>query len=442
MAQTTGFTRKAEEAYAPRHSCHLGSIAGIVAARICGDHFERVIIVDPEIEDSEKPKTRILQYNAGHIFLSLFVQGARRLWPNFDSEMEAAGGRFGPADLGIHYSGVPVLAPYQDYPVDQFPDTLIVRRSIGQKVLHRLLTQHSTSSKLTRIAGTVRGVCASKDRASIDSVTARQLDGSHLSLDDLTLVVELAAKLPIPPAQWKTMMVYVYIANDEEQSSSFGLFHSNNIMQIMFADSIGRDLPRAAAEVIPFIAGFRGIKTPIPSWVTETIELLCEQGDPSLDAIKISTQSFVRYHTLPAGALPANFIALGDASLKLNPIHGSMMNGMALNSLLHAANSGLPADFSTRYFRNSADTMNSLWDGSKLHGASPDYGSPGCEPMEDETKDTGCLMRWFELKMISAAAKDDEVASALWHVRHKFAANRIFLAPTILWKVFWARSLF
>jgi hypothetical protein len=40
---------------------------------------------------------------------------------------------------------------------------------------------------------------------------------------------ELAAKLPIPPAQWKTMMVYVYIANDEEQSSSFGLFHSNNI---------------------------------------------------------------------------------------------------------------------------------------------------------------------------------------------------------------------
>jgi hypothetical protein len=97
--------------------------------------------------------------------------------------------RFGPADLGIHYSGVPVLAPYQDYPVDQFPDTLIVRRSIGQKVLHRLLTQHSTSSKLTRIAGTVRGVCASKDRASIDSVTVRQLDGSHLSLDDVTLVV-------------------------------------------------------------------------------------------------------------------------------------------------------------------------------------------------------------------------------------------------------------
>ncbi|KAJ7888063.1 hypothetical protein B0H14DRAFT_1212521 [Mycena olivaceomarginata] len=141
MAQTTRLAGKAEKVHAPRHGHRLhnvcrGSISGIVAARICGDHFERMIIVDPEIEDLEKPKTRILQYNAGHVLLSLFVQGARRLWPNFDSEMEAAGGRFGPADLGIHYSGVPVLAPYQDYQAGSFPDTLIVRRSIGQKVLH------------------------------------------------------------------------------------------------------------------------------------------------------------------------------------------------------------------------------------------------------------------------------------------------------------------
>jgi hypothetical protein len=84
MAQTTRLAGKAEEVHVPRHGhrlrrkvCRvislytfsydaLQSISGIVAARICGDHFERVIIVDPEIEDSEKPKTRILQYNAGH----------------------------------------------------------------------------------------------------------------------------------------------------------------------------------------------------------------------------------------------------------------------------------------------------------------------------------------------------------------------------------------
>jgi hypothetical protein len=87
------------------------SVAGPVTARILADHFERVILIDPEINDNEKPKTRIMQYNAGHceiarsldpqiherfssVFLSFFLNGARRLWPNFDEEFLAAGGRY------------------------------------------------------------------------------------------------------------------------------------------------------------------------------------------------------------------------------------------------------------------------------------------------------------------------------------------------------------
>ncbi|KAJ7779095.1 hypothetical protein B0H16DRAFT_804463 [Mycena metata] len=43
-----------------------GSIAGSVTARILTDHFERVILVDPEVDKIDEPKTRILQYNAFH----------------------------------------------------------------------------------------------------------------------------------------------------------------------------------------------------------------------------------------------------------------------------------------------------------------------------------------------------------------------------------------
>ncbi|KAJ7237466.1 hypothetical protein B0H12DRAFT_107191 [Mycena haematopus] len=469
-----------------------GSIAGIVAARICADHFERVIIIDPEIEDSEKPKTRILQYNAGHVFLSLFVEGARRLWSNFDSEMTAAGGRFVFADPQIHYSGIPLLNPYQDYPPGQFPKTLNIRRSVSQKVLHRLLMQHSTSSKLTRLAGTVRGIRATDDRASVESITVRQLDGSHLTLDDVALVVdctgttqaglkwlksagfnippnirssyqanisyvticftvppELVAKLPIPAALLKTLLIYGYVPHDDAKSSSLGLLNmDNNMMQLMFTDNSGRDLPRTTAEVVPCITNFRGFKAPIPSWFIEAIELLCEHGNPSFDAIKTPPQSFVRYDSLTPGDLPSNFIAMGDASLQLNPVHGqgfakAIMNGMALNSLLHAVKSNcgvpcLPRDFSARYFRGSRNSMDALWDGTRLH----DYGAPLCEPMDGETKDTGRFVRWFELKLISAATQDEEVASALWRVRHMFASDRVLLAPTILWKVLRTRSLF
>lgn len=86
-----------------------------------------------------------------------------------------------------------------------------------------------------------------------------------------------------------------------------------------------------------------------------------------------------------------------------------------------------------------------------------DYGAPGCEAMEGETKEAGRFVRWFEMKLISAASQvgtsakskavltalqDDEVGSALWHIRNFLAADRIFLAPTILWKILWTGSRF
>ncbi|KAF7324223.1 hypothetical protein MSAN_02533400 [Mycena sanguinolenta] len=339
------------------------------------------------------------------------------------------------------------------------------------------------------LSGEVR---ATEDRASIESVTVRLLDGSHLSIDDVALVAdctgttqaglkwlksagfnvpqdirssyhanisyvtvyftvppELGVRLPIPAALQSTASVYIYLPHDDAQSLIVSLSNvDNNMMQLIFLDTYGHDLPRTGAEVLSFVTGIRGCKKPIPSWFIEVIELLCEHGNPSFDAVKIPPQSFVRYHSLATGDLPSNFIAMGDAFLQLNPIHGqgfskAVMNGMALNSFLHAvtSNSGvtsLPRDFAARYFKNSRHTMNALWDGTRLH----DYGTRLCVPMDGESKDIGRFARWFEGKLISASTKDEEVASALWHVRHMFASERVFLAPTVLWKILTTRSLF
>ncbi|KAJ6558219.1 hypothetical protein B0H19DRAFT_1376695 [Mycena capillaripes] len=343
-----------------------GSIAGIVAARICADHFERVIIIDPEIQDSEKPKTRIMQFNALHGYLALFLEGARRLWPQFDAEMKAMGGWFPVGDTQVHYSGVQLLTPYKDYPAGQFPEILMIRRSVLQKGLHRLLMQHATSPRMSVLAGVVTGVLASDTATSIDTVTVRLLDGTNMSLHDVALLVdctgttqaglkwltaagfnlpdnirsryqgnirsvtisfivppELASKLPIPALQRKTALVYAQLPHDDAQSSTLMLgITDNNTMQLVFGDTSHRSLPRSAGEVVPFIAEFQGLSIPIPFWVIEVIEMLCEHGEPTFDFAKIPSQSFVRYHSLLKGDLPSNFIALGDASLQLNPIHG------------------------------------------------------------------------------------------------------------------------
>jgi len=203
-------------------------------------------------------------------------------------------------------------------------------------------------------------------------------------------------------------------------------------------------LPQTAAEVVPFLSEFRG-HVPIPSWFLETVAILCEHGNPWFDNIKIPTQSYVQYHRVP-DVLPSNFVAIGDANLQLNPIHGQgfakiILNGLALNTLLRSINPdlrSLPRDFSARYFKKNAAYTHGLWDATRLH----DYGTSSCQPMEGETKATGRFFRRIELKFVSAATQDDEVASALWHVRHLLAADRALLAPTVLWKTLWAPSCF
>ncbi|KAJ7656520.1 hypothetical protein DFH06DRAFT_1199801 [Mycena polygramma] len=419
-----------------------------------------VVIIDPEIQDSEKPKTRIMQYTAVHGFLALFVQGARRLWPNFDAEMKATGGRMPEADLQLHYSGVPIVAPYTEYS-GKLPTTLVMSRPSSQRVLERLFLQHPTMLKTTVLRGTVRKMHASEDGASIATVTIRQLDGTSVTLDNAALVVDctgtshtglkwlrtagfkvpetiraqyhgniqylcltfdvppsLASKLPIPARQRETAVVYLSVPHDDTLATFVMLLiGENNTMQLVVGDTSSGDLPRTAPEVVPFMTGFRGYIKPVPSWVLEVVGLLCEHGKPSVDVVKIPTQSFVRYHSLPTGILPSNFVAVGDSSMQLNPVHGQgmakvILNGIALSHVLHSVTPG-------SY-----------------------YGSLKCGPMDGETRDTGRFVRWFEDKLLSAGSRDEEVASAVWHVRHMLAADRSLFAPTVLWKVLWTRSLF
>ncbi|KAJ7113846.1 hypothetical protein C8R44DRAFT_881418 [Mycena epipterygia] len=374
-----------------------------------------------------------MPYNAAHAFLSLFVHGARQLWPDFDTEFKAAGGRLVSADLQTHYSGVLIPTPFQDYPVGRLPDTLVMRRPNAQKVLHRLLVQHPTAANISLLAGTVRGVAPAPDMTSIQSLVVRTLDGTQVSLNEVAIVagtlvlafaVRVLNRVNAPDCTGSTQARFRWLQNAGfSLAQSLRCSYSGNLryatvcfavppeleillpipsdkagIRLLLSDCGHAELPRSASDVGSFLSRYGG-QVPIPAWVLETVAILCERGNPQFDNIKIPTQSYVRYHEASVEALPSNFIAIGDANLKLNPIYG---------------------------------------DSARLH----DYGTAGCVPMDGETKDTDRLARRFELKLISAATHDAEVASALWHVRHVLAADRILLRPAVLWKILWTRSRF
>ena len=62
----------------------------MIAARICADHFDKVILVDPEFGQNN---TRVPQINAAHGYLPIFLRGLSALWPDFEERVVEAGGR-------------------------------------------------------------------------------------------------------------------------------------------------------------------------------------------------------------------------------------------------------------------------------------------------------------------------------------------------------------
>ena len=69
-----------------------GSIAGMLAARVLSDHFERVTVLDRDaLPDSPHPRTGAPQTAHVHVLLLRGLQIMQQLFPAFDNALQAAG---------------------------------------------------------------------------------------------------------------------------------------------------------------------------------------------------------------------------------------------------------------------------------------------------------------------------------------------------------------
>ncbi|KAJ6573803.1 hypothetical protein DFH09DRAFT_1276888 [Mycena vulgaris] len=390
-----------------------GSIAGTVTAHIIifADHFERVILGDPEIDDTEKFKTRVMQYNAAHVFLSLFLSVARRLWPNFDNETKAAGGRLVPADTQVQYSGVPLLTPSQEYPPGCLPDTLVIRRSTAQAVLRRLLMRDPTS--------------------------ANKRDGTQMLLNDAALVAGCSGTTQAGLKWLRSAGFFLpeNIRRSYQESLSYAtLFfgasgagnhasHSRTrkkdntsiwycptfwprgilLVLLIIGSSGDSDLPRIASDVVPFIQdseyippSHRGSPRLSQSYATVEIPLLT-----TLKFVRSISNTLTGWYWKWLMSLTSNPVCAAAALNKLirQGFAKIVLNGLALNILLNTINpnlDGLPRDFRHATSRKMLLIQTAYGeDATRLH----DYGSPMCQPMEGETRESGRFLssNWYML---------------------------------------------
>ncbi|KAF7422979.1 hypothetical protein PC9H_011143 [Pleurotus ostreatus] len=177
-------------------------MAGLMTARICADHFQNVVIVDPEIKKAgrEFAKKRVAQYDSLHAYLTFMVDGLRRLWPNFDTMIKEAGGVVCPGTLPLHFGGIPILTP-QLYSTTMFkstaglektcslPDTILIRRPKLEALLYRLLIG-SSANCIQTIQGTVTGLVPSDNMSTIQTVNVRTTEGEEKDMKNVSLVID------------------------------------------------------------------------------------------------------------------------------------------------------------------------------------------------------------------------------------------------------------
>lgn len=172
-----------------------GSVAGLLAARVLADHFDRVTVVERDrLPDGAEPRRGVPQGRQIHALLARGLQGLERLFPGFGQELLAAG-------------AVPMRLP---------GDVLILgragwvdRRAPGWLALSatRPLIEATVRRRLRALPGVtvldgheVTGLLATDGGRSVRGVSLRSLDGYGPPCAEADLVVDASGRGSRAPA--------------------------------------------------------------------------------------------------------------------------------------------------------------------------------------------------------------------------------------------------
>ncbi|TFL01115.1 hypothetical protein BDV98DRAFT_593521 [Pterulicium gracile] len=456
-------------------------IAGLMAARECMDHFEQVVLVDPEFSKTldGASKSRSMQYHSSHLYSIPFAEGLRRLWPCFDQRADEVEQAEYNGETNLHIDGTCIRSPARDK-----PSSFGMRRSTLEPLLHRLLMEGTPEAKnrLTIIDGTVRKLANASHVGrgdTIASVEGRYIHGGKdFQIDDIDLLIGRAQcgvkwleeagftppqRVSYSPHLRYTTITFTGISEEvytslpipaERRGGALVFYPDPNISRsgIVFSKVDGdavnlclnswgsSNFPKQAEDVIPCLADF-GFSKPLPAWFMEAVELLVENGSATFSTAQLASCFQLQYDRL--SNCPSNFIAIGDSVMVLNPIFGQgCVKGMAgiltLDSMLRSepssASGRLSPSFSQRFFKKQAERTHHFWEANKAK----DYAYSTTEPIPGETREYGRFLRWIDKVISQAVREDTEVGHALLCVRQMLAPETTFLQPSILLRILWA----
>jgi 2-polyprenyl-6-methoxyphenol hydroxylase-like FAD-dependent oxidoreductase len=425
-----------------------GSMAGLLAARVLSDHFERVTIVERDrFPEGNENRKGVPQARHAHALLPRGFMIMARLFPGIAGELVSDGAIASdiPAESLRYQSG-----GYR------------VRFSIGKKslLMSRPFLEGHIRRRVRALANVavlegyaVTGLFSGEDGKRVGGVTIKSHveDASERRLD-ADLVVDASGRGSRAP-MWLEEMGYerpveerieirvayttrVYRSRPDDLSGvKFVIIEPTpgreRSIGAMFRMEDGRWIvtlggwlgERAPTDEAGFVEFARNLPAP-------DIHEVIKNAEPLGEAAKYNFPANLRRRYERLRKLPEGYLVTGDALCSFNPIYGQGMSVAALEAeTLEGCLAGGLEDLPRRFYRRVSEVVDVPW---KL-AARADFAHPGVEG--SRTLTTG-IVNWYVGHVRRAITRDEEVCRAFTFVTGLLAPPSALFRPKIALRVF------
>jgi len=432
--------------------CHAivigGSMAGLLAARVLSDRFERVTIVERDrFPEGTENRKGVPQARHAHALLPRGFMIMARLFPGLAGELVSGGAIASdvPAESLRYQSG-----GYR------------VRFAIGRKslLMSRPFLEGHIRRRVRALTNVtvleeydVAGLLSGEQGKHVGGVTIKRrvADAPERRLD-ADLVVDASGRGSRAPA-WLEEMGY---ERPVEERIEIGVGYTTRVYRsrpddlsgvkfVMIEPTPGRERSIGAmfrmedGRWIVTLGGWLGERAPTNeagfvefarNLPAPDIHEVIKDAEPLGEAGKYNFPANLRRHYERLGQLPEGFLVTGDALCSFNPIYGQGMSVAALEAetLEECLNDG-QADLPSRFYRRVSKVVDTPW---KL-AAGADFTHPGVTG--SRTLTTG-IVNWYLGHVRKAITRDEEVCRVFTMVTGLLAPPSMLFHPKIALRVF------
>lgn len=416
------------------------SMAGLLAARVCADHFNQVLILEKDkLPDSPIPRKGIPQDQQLHLLLSKGNQIISNLFPGIHHDLVAEGAIAG--DLGL------LMQWYSDGgfrpQCSTGQETILMSRPLLEHTIRKRLLQRKNIriKEQTRVfayqqeQGRAYGLKTSEGEMEADLFidTCGVASGLQAALEDwkypLPRVEEVQVNVKYTsclfdrPADFKGL---ININSDAPKNSKHGTIQAieGDKMIVMVQ---GREQDQVPKDIDSLKQYTKQLEHPL---IYETIRQLNPIG--TLSHYHIPKVRWVHYEELDR--FPAGLLVLGDAICRLNPVYGQGMSSAALQAevLQEVLQKGIRQDSWKRYFRQIAKLLKNPWEVTLAE----DFKFAGTQGQAPKIPKV--IEKYFA-KLSRVMNHDPVLFKAFASVVNLMKPPSSLLSPRLIWRVLRAR---